>query len=125
MDLPKKQKQILRESQLKIADEKIYFDENVPESLLIENSCILLIGMHPDEATVPIVQIAKKYNKNFAVVPCCVFPTKFPDRKLNNGDHVVDYTQLVKYIEELSPGISTAFLNIEGRNRILYRKDVY
>lgn len=122
VDLPKKQKQILREAGLEIQEEKRIFDENIDENIFIKKSCVLLIGMHPDEATVSIVQVAEKYNKNFAVVPCCVFPTKFPDRILKNGDCVIDYTQLIKYIQELVTDSSTSFLNITGRNRILYKK---
>ncbi len=112
----------MREAGLEIQEEKLLFDENIDENIFIKKSCVLLIGMHPDEATVPIVQVAEKYNKNFAVVPCCVFPTKFPDRILKNGDSVIDYTQLIKYIQEIVPDASTGFLNIAGRNRILYKK---
>jgi len=36
-----------------------------------------IIAMHPDEATEMVVDLALKYNKNFAVVPCCVFPNLY------------------------------------------------
>jgi len=38
----------------------------------------LILGLHPDEATDDIVDMALKFGKSFAVVPCCVFSTKFP-----------------------------------------------
>lgn len=34
----------------------------------------LLVGLHPDETTEYILRSAKKYNKPYAVVPCCVLP---------------------------------------------------
>lgn len=37
-------------------------------------NCSVLIGLHSDQATEPIVDFALRYNKPFAVVPCCVFP---------------------------------------------------
>ena len=36
--------------------------------------CDVLVGMHPDQATEPIVDAALAMGKPFAVVPCCVFP---------------------------------------------------
>lgn len=32
----------------------------------------LIVGMHPDEATWPIIAAAKKNKKRWAVVPCCI-----------------------------------------------------
>lgn len=41
-----------------------------------------VIGLHPDQATEPIVDFALKNNKPFAVVPCCVFPNQYPNRRI-------------------------------------------
>lgn len=119
IDLPKKQRKFLRDHNLKIEERKCYFDDNFDKNLL--ENCSLIVGMHSDEATVPIVTTSIKHSKNFAVVPCCVFPCKFPDRVLKNGEKVIEYQHLVKYIEELVVDSSTDFLNIEGRNRIIYK----
>ena len=43
--------------------------------------CDVLVGMHPDQATEPVVDAAIALGKPFAVVPCCVFPELFPDRR--------------------------------------------
>lgn len=48
----------------------------------VRGSC-LLVGMHADGATEAIVDAALQYNKPFCVVPCCVFPNLFPERRLN------------------------------------------
>ena len=44
------------------------------------------VGMHPDQATEAIVDFAAKYNKPFALVPCCVFPVLFPHRTVPPDD---------------------------------------
>ena len=49
-----------------------------------ESTHDLIIGMHPDQATEPIIDMALKYKKPFAVVPCCVFAHENPHRRLKN-----------------------------------------
>jgi hypothetical protein len=44
--------------------------------------CDLVVGMHPDQATEPIVDFALKAGKPFAVVPCCVFPRENRHRRV-------------------------------------------
>jgi hypothetical protein len=44
--------------------------------------CSVVVGMHPDEATEPLVDFAIGLNKPWAVVPCCVFAHAFPGRTL-------------------------------------------
>lgn len=90
-------------------------------SLELLETCSLLVGMHPDQATEPIVNAALKYNKPFAVVPCCVFPNLFPDRKLRDGTEVVQYEQFVQYLCEKAEGVRVDFLPVEGRNQVVYR----
>ena len=47
------------------------------------------VGLHPDEATDAIVDVALQLNIPFAVVPCCVFPNSFAHvRSSNNGASV-------------------------------------
>jgi hypothetical protein len=58
----------------------------------------LLCGMHPDEATEAIVDAALLYGRPFAVVPCCVFPTLFPGRTLDDGTPVVHTQQFALYL---------------------------
>ena len=44
--------------------------------------CSVVVGMHPDQATEGIMEFAKAHGKPFAIVPCCVFPALFPDRRV-------------------------------------------
>jgi hypothetical protein len=84
--------------------------------------CDVLLGMHPDQATETIVDTALRLKKPFAIVPCCVFPETFPDRKLKNGKQVRTYVQFLEYLREKDPGIETAYLPFEGRSRVLFKR---
>ena len=44
--------------------------------------CDVVVGMHPDQATEPIVDFSLRHKKPFAIVPCCVFPKENPRRRL-------------------------------------------
>lgn len=85
-------------------------------------TCSALVGLHSDEATEPIVRAALRHGKDFAVVPCCVFPTLFDHRQLRNGAPVRTYDQFCEWLLELAPGSEQAFLPFEGRNRVIFRR---
>lgn len=91
--------------------------------------------MHPDEATEPIVDVATKLNKPFAIVPCCVFPTLFPDRVLRDGTkvilqevhlelitaEVVSTAQFCDYlVEKIGARAQIDYLEISGRNKVIF-----
>ncbi|KAK3237550.1 hypothetical protein CYMTET_52384 [Cymbomonas tetramitiformis] len=65
----------------------------------------VLIGMHPDQATEPIVDAALDLNKPFAIVPCCVFPSLFPERRLQDGSPVSTFPEFIQYLEEKDKSI--------------------
>jgi hypothetical protein len=44
-------------------------------------TCSAVVGLHSDHATEWIVDFALKFRIPFAVVPCCVCPTLFPERR--------------------------------------------
>ena len=85
-------------------------------------SASVLVGCHPDEATEWIVDSALAANKRFCVVPCCVFPSLFPDRihpetaapVVSHGDFC-DYLAARRYANGAG-AVSTARLPIAGRN---------
>ena len=83
--------------------------------------CDVLVGMHPDQATEPIVDAAIELGKPFAVVPCCVFPELFPERRTKDGDSVRTYVQFIDYLVAKHPDIRLAYLPFKGRNRVVYR----
>ena len=95
------------------------FDRDYVE--MHHKECDVLVGIHPDEATEPIVDFALEFNKSFAVVPCCVFPTKFPHRRLKNGLPVRTYDEFLCYLQEKDPRIQRTTLDrLSGCNTILF-----
>ncbi|KAG2786685.1 hypothetical protein PC129_g498 [Phytophthora cactorum] len=97
------------------------FLENTENVQLVEQASLLL-GMHPDEATDSIFDVAIKFNKPFAVVPCCVFGQKFPGRRLLDGSKVLSYENMVEYLTAKHPEIEKAFLPFDGKNLVLFRR---
>ena len=79
--------------------------------------------MHPDQATEPILDFAAEAGKCFAVLPCCVFPTHFPARRVVGPDGaegpVTSYRQLVQYIRQKTGG-GEQILGFEGANRVVF-----
>ncbi|KAI9495796.1 hypothetical protein BDB00DRAFT_193448 [Zychaea mexicana] len=93
------------------------FLEDYPE--IVANTG-LLVGMHADQATEPIVDMALKLNKAFAVIPCCVFGHENRDRRLNNGGEVVTTEEFIQYLMEKDTRIQKSYLGFEGKNVVLY-----
>ncbi|KAI8332118.1 hypothetical protein BC941DRAFT_381974 [Chlamydoabsidia padenii] len=86
----------------------------------------LMIGLHADQATEPIVDTALRLGKPFAVVPCCVFGRENLHRRLATTGGPVETTQdLIQYLCEKDTGgyggkINTAYLDFEGKNQVVY-----
>jgi hypothetical protein len=72
----------------------------------------LIAALHPDQATEHAIRAAIRLEKNFAVVPCCVFPIDGIKRSQEKW---------VEHLMSLSDDIQEAQLPIEGANRVLYR----
>eukprot|EP00743_Colponemidia_sp_Colp-15_P008189 GILK01008881.1.p1 GENE.GILK01008881.1~~GILK01008881.1.p1 ORF type:complete len:481 (+),score=73.03 GILK01008881.1:54-1445(+) len=94
-----------------------FIDDPRNESLLKRVG--LIIGMHPDQATECIVDYALSRNLPFAVVPCCVFVSEFPDRRFN-GQQVVSYQDFISYLQAKDPRIQLGYLDFVGRHKVLY-----
>ena len=73
----------------------------------------LIVGMHPDEATEEIVDVALHHGKPFAIVPCCVFPK-------NSSQKNLSFEAWCDYLLKKAPGIECEFLNFQGRNKVIY-----
>mmetsp|Transcript_8808 Transcript_8808/g.9848 ORF Transcript_8808/g.9848 Transcript_8808/m.9848 type:complete len:380 (-) Transcript_8808:14-1153(-) len=88
------------------------------ENLIKESS--ILVGLYPDEPTEDILDIALKYDKNCAIVPCCVFPCIFPLRNLPNGRPVRTYEEFLEYLLLKDDRLRKHSLPFQGRNIIIY-----
>ena len=100
------------ERRLKSNHLKTYFDDAFAETHanLLKN-CSVILGMHPDEATEPIVDLAIQHSKPFAIVPCCVFP--------KSGEYM-SFEGWVDYLAAKSSRIQRRHLNFQGKNLVLY-----
>lgn len=97
-----------------------HFGDNYKLHDVIENST-LIIGLHADNATESIVDIAQRYRIPFVVVPCCVYPNFFPDRILfenKTGLRVPVRTceQFCRYLQKKNSHFVQESLPFEGRN---------
>ena len=95
-------------------------DDFVDKHMDICKGASCFVGMHPDQATEAIVDTAFKLNKPFAIVPCCVYPSLFPNRKLSTGQGVKRYNSFLQYLREKDTRIMQASLPFLGRNKVLY-----
>ncbi|KAI9478546.1 MAG: hypothetical protein EXX96DRAFT_482790 [Benjaminiella poitrasii] len=100
-------------------------DQFVKEYAELMQNVGVIIGLHSDQATIPIVDVALKLNKPFAVVPCCVFSHDNRTRRLKStGELVTTTEQQIQYIcEKDTQGrgeIRTDYLDFEGKNKVVY-----
>ena len=103
-------------------------------------TCSMIAAMHPDQATEPILKLARYLGNNsaikpFALLPCCVMPSLFPDR-VYQGQPVRSYKIFCQYLQSLYKDteptcednggssnlhkIQVDYLPFMGRNMILY-----
>jgi len=97
--------------------------ENWSNSMAQRSSC--LIGLHPDQCTEDILDAALKHEKSVAIVPCCVFPTFFPMRRLRGSDGsgnrpVKTYDDFLCYLLEKDDRLRRETLMFEGKNQVIY-----
>ncbi len=74
----------------------------------------LVVGMHPDEATAPIIMAARAQKKPWAIVPCCV---KGP---MSQG--VGSIKQWLKRLKSIDNEVLETTLGFGGRNTVLYKR---
>jgi hypothetical protein len=84
----------------------------------------LLVGLHADGATEAIVDAALQYHKPFVVVPCCVFPNLFSDRRIRSAAGsmipVRSHEQFCLYLLQKHPDFQMETLPFDGRNVAIF-----
>jgi hypothetical protein len=88
----------------------------------IIESCSIVVGMHPDGATDSIVDCALAHGKPFAIVPCCVFPTQFPNRRRKDGSTVTTHAEYITWLQEKDPAIEVRDLGFGGANKVVFMR---
>jgi len=86
---------------------------------LVRSSSII-VGLHPDEPTEDILDMALQYGKKVAIVPCCVFPCFFPLRTLSDGRFVRTYEDFLEYLLLKDDRLRKHELPFQGRNTVIY-----
>ncbi|KAL6768163.1 hypothetical protein ACKKBF_B38055 [Auxenochlorella protothecoides x Auxenochlorella symbiontica] len=81
-----------------------------------------VVAMHPDQATEFAVDLALALDVPMAVVPCCVYASDFPHRRLPDGRRVTSHEDFVEYLCAKHPSIGTATLPFEGKNTLVFRR---
>jgi hypothetical protein len=88
-------------------------------SVVARNALAALDNLVPFYLAEAIVDIALALSKPFAVVPCCVFPFQFPDRRLD-GKPVETFDDFVRYLCKKDERIQLQKLGFEGRSLVLF-----
>jgi hypothetical protein len=99
--------------------------ERTPDGAALLSRPITLLGLHPDEATEPIVDFSLRHGCSFAIVPCCVFPDRFAPRFLRDGTtRVRSYEDFCTYLQQKAPRgvVESGRLPFSGRNKVLFYK---
>lgn len=102
------------------------------EAQAILQGATCIVAMHPDEATEAAVCAAASAGLPWAVVPCCIFASKFPYRRqfwqFDPADQkrgVKDWDTFCTYLGARAAALGcsdvrTATLALVGRNRVVY-----
>mmetsp|Transcript_45471 Transcript_45471/g.110146 ORF Transcript_45471/g.110146 Transcript_45471/m.110146 type:complete len:476 (-) Transcript_45471:379-1806(-) len=87
-------------------------------------SCSMIVGMHPDQASEALVDTSMRLGVPFAILPCCVMPKLFPNRRQKrHGDPVRSYSTFCQYLLDKAPmGVEfrVEHLYFQGRNKVIY-----
>lgn len=82
-------------------------------------TCSMVVGMHPDQATEAIIDLAGRLKIPFALLPCCVMPSLF-SKRIFQGLPVRSYRSFCQYLQSKQEDIQVDYLPFLGRNLILY-----
>jgi hypothetical protein len=75
----------------------------------------LLIGLHAHGSNLQIIDAAKKYDKDFLILPCCVI-----DEPLVKRPNVNWLESLIDYATEKDFEVKKDILNFKGQNILIY-----
>lgn len=75
----------------------------------------LLIGLHAHGSNLKIINSAKKYDKNFILLPCCVV-----DEPIEIKPNINWFDSIVDYAEDKGFKIKIDQIAFKGQNKIIY-----
>ena len=111
----KKRRKLQEERQRRTPPELLprMFDEQLLSEL--GTRVVLLVAMHPDQATEGVVEAGLRHGIPFAVVPCCVFAHLDPRRPTT-------YEGFLEHLAGENDGVRRTRLNFRGRDTVLFWK---
>lgn len=88
-------------------------------------TCSIVVGMHPDQATEPAIELALALGKPFAIVPCCVYSKECPKRRVirqsgEDAGQATSYDAFLDYLQAKHPEITRGELDFEGKATVLF-----
>mmetsp|Transcript_15869 Transcript_15869/g.49344 ORF Transcript_15869/g.49344 Transcript_15869/m.49344 type:complete len:435 (-) Transcript_15869:58-1362(-) len=86
----------------------------------VVGSCRVVVGLHPDQATGSILQLALAFGRPYAAVPCCTFADDFPERRLADGRPVRTFDDLVEWMRAHDAATELDFLGFHGKNLVVF-----
>ncbi|HSX39166.1 MAG TPA: methyltransferase [Candidatus Saccharimonadales bacterium] len=114
-NLPHKFKDLKENKRVKLADLEAVKRISEPFQTEMAQDFDLLIGLHTHGSNMKIIDAAKKYDKDFVLLPCCVIDEPIVKR------HNVDWLEsLVEYAQLQGLYIKKVQLNFMGQNIALY-----
>lgn len=104
-------------------------EETVRENAELQaalQDCDVVVGIHSDGATELLIDVALAHGKPFCVMPCCVFPNFFPQRRLTlddgSGKPVRSYEDFCQYLLQKDERLQSSVLGFPGRNVAIWWK---
>lgn len=120
---------VYKEYEIKGSWEKYWLSKRLDDTMTAEASWSyiqktkLIVGFHPDQATESIIDFALFMGIAFAIVPCCVFPSEFPNRRWK-GERVRDHRTFIEYLKAKNHQIQVEKLDFDfcdsGKNIVLF-----
>lgn len=77
----------------------------------------LLVGLHAHGSNMYILEAAAKYQKDFAILPCCVI-----DEPVTKIAGINWFDSLIEYAQKLGLNPQVDNLNFVGQSRVIYSK---
>ena len=94
-----------------------YCDMYIRDRIDMKNK--IIVGLHPDQVTGYIVEEALRSGMSLAMIPCCVYPSLFQDRNLDEGTDVRSYDKFMEYLMNKKKQIKkNERKDIVGRNQV-------
>lgn len=115
--LPYKFKDISTGQRIKLNEDEMQSIPRISAPFEIEmaKDFDLLVGLHAHGSNMKIIDAAKKYDKKFIILPCCVI-----DEPIVKQPGINWINSLIEYSNSVGHNTNTATLNFAGQNKLIF-----